>query len=90
MVAIGVSQQEGSMQLLFASSTLTFYTAALNYLFADIIQHSVPSAVSTFYINAPRYILLESDRFFLWEILYLTLLSFDSCALHQVVTDRVL
>ena len=56
MVAIGVSQQKGSLQLLFASFSLTFSTADLTYLSADIIQHSMPSAVSIFFIDAPRYI----------------------------------
>ena len=56
MVAIGVSQREGSLQLLFASFGLSFSTTALPYFSVDIIQHSVPSTVSTLCINAPRYI----------------------------------
>ena len=38
----------------------------------------------------PLMILLKPDRFFSMEILYLTILSVDSCALQCIVTDRVL
>ena len=34
-------------------------------------------------------IMLKSDRFFSMEILYLTILSLDSCTLQVIVTDRV-
>ena len=34
-------------------------------------------------------IMLKSDRFFSMEILYLTILSLDSCILQVIVTDRV-
>ena len=56
MVPIGVSQREDSLQLLFASLSSTFSTAALKYFSADIKQYSVPFAVSIFCIYAHRYI----------------------------------
>ena len=51
-----VLQQEVDLQLLFDSLSSTLSKAALKYFSADIIQHSVQSTVSTFCIDAPRYI----------------------------------
>ena len=61
MVAIGVSQREGNLKLLFDSLSSTLSTEALTNFYADIIQHSVPSAVSTFCVDATMYISGTSD-----------------------------
>ena len=60
MVAIGVLQREGSLQLLFASLSLTFSTEALAYFSAYIIHHSVPYVVYTLCIDVPRHISVTS------------------------------
>ena len=78
---------------------LKFYIFAesLKYFYADIIQHFVPSAVSTLFIDAPRYISVTSvlslfnlNTYLIPLIFSLMLPIFPINRQHNIITFRVI